>query len=276
MNTTSSGRSHAPVERHERGRGIPDADTVTSLAHWTRAIRNHRKLTRRRASETTGISSDYLKNIETGWLPSPAIVEKLITGYEMSCQQSRMTWDLWRPPIALPPAERLRARISTPDRLELLARLEQAHVAIAYIDPVWTVLAANDTFYRSVPMIAGGNVAAWAMPPNPEPSPMEPLLLYPDFEARTLVGMLRGGAAAYRASPQVRCLFEQLSRNDSFARHWRTDLHVDYGRRALQPLFLRNPATGEPYALDVQITEVGDIPEVRAIVAWPAPGLETP
>ena len=273
MNTTS-GRSCAPVRRHERGRGNPDASPVISLAGWARAIREHHQLTRREAESVTGVSSDYLKNIETGWRPSPDYLEKLITGYRLDHAQQRLTWDLWRPPVHLAPAEELRDRITTPDRIELLTRLDKAGILAAYVDPLWHILAANSTFYQVLPdarTVTGGNVAAWAMPPAPAPSPAKPLFLDPQSEGHILFGMLRGAIGRYRDSPHVIRLYQQLARNDAFRRHWHTGIHVAYGRHIEQIVHLRNPATGKPYTLDVQIAKLAHFPEVRSVIAWPPP-----
>ncbi|WP_084532373.1 helix-turn-helix domain-containing protein [Nocardia miyunensis] len=265
---STSGGSGTPVNRHERD------DSVISLARWARAVRARHKLTRRQAEHATGISPDYLKNIEHGWLPSQQYLEKFITGYDLDAAQTRLTWDLWRPPVPLPPADQLRKQICTPDRLEFLALLDSAGIAIAYIDVAWNILCANKTFYRTMPDAGAntdGNFALWALPPAPEPSPAEPLLLHPRRDARWLVGMLRGGLGRYRTSPQVISMYQQLSRNAVFNHHWQ-DIHVTYGRCLLhEPLQLRNPITRQPYALDLQITELADIPAIRGVVAWPPP-----
>ncbi|MEU6559139.1 MmyB family transcriptional regulator [Nocardia nova] len=278
MNTTSG---RASAGRHERGRARSDTAAVISLASWLRAIREqHHGLTRRQAAPVIGVGVDYLKNIEYGTRPSQERLEDLIKGYRLDCSQARLTWDLWRPSMPLPPVAQLRERIATPDRREFLARLDQSGIAIAYLDPLWNILAANETFYKALPgagLSTGGNFAAWALPPEPQESPIAPLLVDPDREAQFLVGMLRGGFARYRRSPQVCSLYAQLSRNPAFERYWHTTVHVAYGRCLKHPqLHLRDPETGQPYTLDLQITELTDFPEVRGFVAWPPPQLKTP
>ncbi|MBO0881696.1 MAG: helix-turn-helix domain-containing protein [Mycobacterium sp.] len=277
MNTTSG---RASAGRHERGGARSDTDSVISLASWLRAVRDHHGLSRRQVADVVDISADYLKNIEETRRPRQDRLENLIAGYRLDSSQARLTWDLWRPSVPLAPVAQLREKVSTPDRREFLARLDRSGIAICYLDPLWNILAANDTFYEALPeagLSTGGNFASWALPPAPRRSPMAPLLVDPDREAQFLVGMLRGGFARYRRSPQVCSLFKQLSRNPVFERHWRTSIHVAHGRCLKHPqLHLRDPATGGPYTLDLQITELTDFPEVRGFVAWPPPQLKAP
>ena len=263
----------APDERHERGGAHPE--TVICLACWARMHRDYRNLTRLQAAKATGISTHYVKGIENnGLIPRPDYLESLITGYRMDAAQARLTWDLWRPPARLPPVQELRQRISTPHRRELLTRLDSAGVAIAYLDPLWNILTANNTFFRVLPgagVSTDGNLALWSLPPRPQPSPAKPLLAHPGRDAQWLVGVLRGGFGRYRTSPEVHHLHRQLSRNDAFNHHWRTSLHVAYGRDLQEPLHLHSPATHRPYTLDLQVTEIADVPEVHGFVAWPPP-----
>ena len=134
MNTTS-GRSSAPAPRHERDGAHPETDTVISLGSWTRTLRTHHNHTRREAERLTGISRDYLKDIENGLPPSQKYLQNLIDGYRLDTAQTRTTWDLWRPPVHLPPATELRERIRTPARCDLLDRLDRSGFALAYLDP---------------------------------------------------------------------------------------------------------------------------------------------
>ncbi|MFI7189975.1 helix-turn-helix domain-containing protein [Nocardia nova] len=247
---------------------------MISLATWARAIRAHRSLIRREAEHLTGVSADYLKDIESGVPPSPKYLEKLIRGYGLDEAQTRLTWDLWRPPRRLPRVEQLREQATTPDRLEYLALLDRAGIALAYLDPLWNILASNSTFDQALPeagVNTGGNFALWALPPAPQQSPTVPLLLDPDRERQFLVGMLRGGFARYRDNPQVGRMYRQLSRNHTFAHYWHEGIHVAYGRGFEEPLHLRNPTTRQPYTLDLQITTLSDRPEIRSFIAWPPP-----
>ena len=83
--------------------------------------------------------------------------------------------------------------------------------------------------------------------------------------------MLRAAFGRYRASPQVQSLYQQLSRNETFNYLWRNSIHVAYGRDLHRRLRLRDLATGKPYCLDLQVTEIGDAPEIRGFLAWPPP-----
>jgi hypothetical protein len=245
---------------------------VNSLGSWSRRVRDHLRLSRPKAGLTLGISTEYLKDIEEGRTPSPEYLDNLISGYRMDPAQARLTRELTQPALHLPPAEHLRAQIATPARLDLLARLDRAGILAAYIDPLWNVLAANTGFHRALPGIEiAGNIARWGFPQASARSPIAGLLLDCPREARFLVGVLRGAFARYRTNPQVTDLYGQLRGNRDFHTRWKSSIHVAYGRPFHDPLRLRDPKTRQPYALDVQISEIAGIPEIGCITAWPPP-----
>ena len=254
----------------EHGEAHPETGAVIRLDSWARAIREYRNLTRPEAQEATGISQHTLKDIEYNRTHArPDIIESLITGYQLDDAQARLTRELCQPPATLPPAHQLRERI-TPARRSLLTILD-ATLALAYLDPLWNVLTANDRFFRIFPGLrVADNLALWALPPSPEPSPAKPMLTDPRREAQWLVGTLRGTFAHYRDDPRVTSLYQQLKRNEIFNHYWHNDIHVAHGRRLdNQPLRLRDPATGQRYTLSVQLTEVTDLPEIRGFLFWP-------
>jgi hypothetical protein len=245
---------------------------VNSLGSWSRRVRDHLHWSRPRAGFTLGISTEYLKDIEEGRTPSPEYLDNLISGYRMDPAQARLTRELTQPALHLPPAEHLRAQIATPARLDLLARLDRAGILAAYIDPLWNVLAANTGFHRALPGIEiAGNIARWGFPQASARSPIAGLLLDCPREARFLVGVLRGAFGRYRTNPQVTDLYGQLRGNRDFHTRWKSSIHVAYGRPFHDPLRLRDPKTRQPYALDVQISEIAGIPEIGCITAWPPP-----
>ncbi|MQY23009.1 MmyB family transcriptional regulator [Nocardia macrotermitis] len=257
----------------EHGGAHPKPDTVIHLANWTRAIREHKDLTRRKAEKTTSVSWHYLKDIENNQvIPGPDVLESLIAGYQLDRAQARLTRDLRRPPTPLPSVRELRRRIATPARLRLLTQLDPAHIALAYLDPLWNILTANATFFALFPgagAAATENLARWSLPPDPDPSPAESVLIHPRDETRWLVGTLRSAFARYRDNPEVTDLYQQLSRNKVFNHHWHRDIHVAHGRREDQYLHVRDPTTRKPYTLAVQLTEITDAPEIRGFLAWP-------
>ncbi len=272
--STTSGSSGVPDERHEREGTPPGTGPVFDLASWTREVREDCGLTRPRSAEVTGISEYYLKDIENdGVIPSPIFLDSLIKGYRMDEAQALLTRDLCRPASALPSVRELRERVSTPARRELLNRLDVSGIALAYLDPAWNILISNSSWFEFFPgagIGTAGNVALWSLPPAPEPSPIEPLLVHPGPETRWFVGTLRAAIARYRDSPRMASLYQQLSRNRVFDQHW-GELHVAYGRSDKQPLHLRHPATQRPYTLTLQLTQLTDLPEIRGFLAWPQP-----
>ncbi|WP_067904728.1 MmyB family transcriptional regulator [Nocardia vaccinii] len=254
----------------EHGEEYCEPGTVICMACWTRDIREYRNLSRPRSHAVTGVSTRYLKDIEYGHtIPGPNIIESLITGYQLDDAQARLTRDLCQPPGTLPPAHELRERI-TPARRSLWNILDSP-LALAYLDPLWNILTANDKFFRIFPGLSvADNLALWALPPSPEPSPAKALLEDHRREARWLVGTLRGTFAHYRDDPRVASLYQQLSRNVIFNHHWHNDIHVAHGRCIdNQPLHMRDPATGQRYTLSVQLTEITDVPEIRGFLFWP-------
>ncbi|WP_280275115.1 helix-turn-helix domain-containing protein [Nocardia wallacei] len=271
MNTTSD-RSGAPDERHERDGVHPETDALMTLASWVRQVREYHNLTRLQGAQTTGISYDSLKKIEYGTLhPSRRALQLLIDGYRLDAAQARMTWDLWLPPVQLPSVAELRDRTATFDRLHMLHQLSGNGMALVFLDPAWNILVATHTFYDMLPdtgLHPESNVARWALPPAPAPSPAEPLLADPVGEGRWLVGMLRGTIARYRTSPEVIRLYHQLSLNPLFTHHMNTSIDVAYGRDEQRPLRLRCPTAREPNAFTLQTTAISDIPEIRGFLAW--------
>ncbi|WP_280258120.1 helix-turn-helix domain-containing protein [Nocardia wallacei] len=271
MNTPSD-RSGASDGRHERGGAHPETEPVMSLGSWMRTVRDHYGLTRPEAEDKTGVSGSYIKDIENhGFIPRPEIIQSLITGYRLDPAQARLTWDLYQPPSILLPASELRERIASA-RDDVLEQLDHTTMALAFLDPAWNILVANNSFYRKLlPHIEfqpGANLATWALPPAPVPSPAEPLLAEPATEARWLVGVLRGGFARYRTSPEVIRLYQQLSLNKAFNHHWHNTIHVAHGRGVEQPLHLLDPTTGKPYIVGLQTTEIIDMPEIRGFLIW--------
>jgi transcriptional regulator with XRE-family HTH domain len=249
----------------------PDSEVI-SLANWARTVRDHLRLTRPKAAPALGMSIEYIRDIETGRNPSPEYLDNLITGYRLDPAQARLTRDLAQPALPLPPIEHLRAQVATPGRLELLARLDRVGILAAYIDPLWNILAANTSFHHALPGIeATGNIALWGFPPTSVRSPIAGLLLDCPREARFLIGMLRGAFGRYRTIPQAVHLYQQLRGNRDFTTRWNTSIHVAHGRPFHEPLRLRDPKTRQPYALDVQISEISGIPEIRCLTAWPPP-----
>ncbi|WP_280331031.1 helix-turn-helix domain-containing protein [Nocardia wallacei] len=271
MNTTSD-RSGAPDKRHERDGAHPDTDAVISLGSWMRTVRDHYGLTRPEAEDKTGISGSYIKDIENDrTIPRVEMVQSLIKGYRLDAAQTRLTWDLFLPPVRLPSVAELRDRIATFDRLHLLHQLSGNDMALVFLDPAWNILVGTHTFYKMLPdtgLHPESNVALWSLPPAPAPSPAEPLLADPVGEGRWLVGMLRGTIARYRTSPEVIRLYRQLSLNTLFTHHMNTSIDVAYGRDEQKPLRLLHPATRESSALTLQTTAITDIPEIRGFLAW--------
>ncbi len=153
----------------EHGEEYCEPGTVICMACWARDIREYRNLSRPRSQAVTGVSTRYLKDIEYGHtIPGPNIIESLITGYQLDDAQARLTRDLCQPPGTLPPAHELRERI-TPARRSLWNVLDSP-LALAYLDPLWNVLTANDKFFRIFPGLrVADNLALWALPPRPNP-----------------------------------------------------------------------------------------------------------
>ncbi|MGV9334784.1 MmyB family transcriptional regulator [Nocardia sp. NPDC003726] len=266
--------------RRQQARTCSSCSEIPDLGGWARRIRERRKLPRPRAADRLHISKEMLKKIENSDAPcSPAVLNHLVTAYDLDRAQERYTRDLARPPVALPPIAELRTRIDTPEHRATLTYLDRREIAGAYIDPLWNVVLANERFTAGLPGIQQfrGNVALWFFHPGSATPTAEPIVVHWDSAAAYLVATLRGALGRHRETPHALTLFQDLRGAATFRETWDTSDAVAYGRRPEEPVHLRDPITGEPYSARIHLGYASSSHDVRFCVCYcdptPGPGL---
>lgn len=243
---------------------------MPSLGAWLQRVREDRHLTREEAAELTHISKDYIAKIDRGYIPGRDMIHRLIAGYGMNAMQARHTLELWQPPATLPSVGELRDRVNTPSRIKTLDQLDRTGVICVYTDPLWNVLSANESFRRALPGVdqANSNVAQWLFGTHKNARPAMNVTLQWEQEALFHVAMLRGAFGRYRTSPRVKAFFDYLKRDRDFRCIWSSSIRVDYARQPNELAHLRDPDTGDPYSISIDIAEVSDTRDIRVCYAY--------
>ncbi|MDE1674768.1 helix-turn-helix domain-containing protein [Nocardia gipuzkoensis] len=260
--------------RRQQDRASSSCSEVPDLGCWARRIRERRKLPRPRAADRLHISKEMLKKIENSDAPcSPAVLNHLVTAYNLDRAQERYTRDLARPPVALPPIAELRARTDTPEHRATLTYLDRREIAGAYIDPLWNVVLANERFTAGLPGIEQfrDNIALWFFHPGTTTPTAEPIVMYWDSAAAYLVATLRGALGRHRETPHALTLFHDLRAAATFSETWDTSDAVAYGRRPEEPVHLRDPTTGEAYSERIHLGYASSSNDVRFCVCYREP-----
>ena len=141
-------------------------------------------------------------------------------------------------------------RAQIPDHLLEVMHGMAPHLC-AYVDERWNVLACNAIYADAFPGLTDVvNVLQWffAVPASRQ------VMLEWESEARLTVSWFRWHMARYRQSAWAVELMTDLSVDPRFAEMWEAE-DVEFGRP--QPLMhLREATSGEPYSVNVQITDV--------------------
>ncbi|MEU2043305.1 helix-turn-helix domain-containing protein [Nocardia niwae] len=272
MTRTTNPAHHS--RRRRQDRASSSRSEIPDLGGWARRIRERRKLPRPRAAARLHISKEMLKKIEHNQAtPSPAVLNHLITAYDLDRAQERYTRDLARPPVALPPIAELRTSTNTPEHRATLTYLDRREIAGAYIDPLWNVVLANERFTAGLPGIEGfrDNIALWFFHPGSTTATAEPIVVYWDSAAAYLVATLRGALGRHRETPHALTLFHDLRAAATFREAWETSDAVAYGRRPEEPLPLRDPTTGELYSARIHLGYASSSHDVRFCVYYRQP-----
>ncbi|MGW4330529.1 MmyB family transcriptional regulator [Nocardia sp. NPDC004573] len=273
MTRTTNPAHHYPRRRCQ-GRTSSSCSEIPDLGCWARQIRERRKLPRPRAADRLHISKEMLKKIEHNQAtPSPAVLNHLVTAYDLDRAQERYTRDLARPPVALPSIAELRTRTDTPEHRATLTYLDRREIAGAYIDPLWNVVLANERFTAGLPGIDQfrGNVALWFFHPGSTTATAEPIVVHWDSAAAYLVATLRGALGRHRETPHALTLFHDLRAAATFREAWDTSDAVAYGRRPEEPVHLRDPTTGEPYSARIHLGYASSSHDIRFCVCYCEP-----
>ncbi|MEU7765072.1 helix-turn-helix transcriptional regulator [Nocardia sp. NPDC049190] len=227
-------------------------------------------LSRAEARDRTGLSEGYLFEIERGkHVPSLEALEKLITGYSLNLMQGRHLRELRAPTQDLLPTAQLRESLITNDVLmSYLQALEKRGVLGAYTDPVWNVLASNDSFRAALPSLEehGESIPAWLFSPT-----AKPIVIEWEREAAHAAAILKAIFGRYRASEQVRNLMRRLRPNHDAEQLWGSSTNVAYGRDASDPLHWRNPSSGQPNSYVMTVSGVNQNQDALLVTALRRP-----
>ncbi|PKV76697.1 MmyB family transcriptional regulator [Nocardia fluminea] len=271
-------RRNSPTNDPRRGRGRDVEAELPALGRWVRRLREARGLSRPEAAGLLTISYELLRKIEYGTTPCTLpVLEQMITTYELGPAQARHTRDLARPSVSLTPVEELRTHHSAGERLTKLNELDERGLVGAYIDPLWSLVHANNRFRAELPGIDryDDNAALWFFHPGTTTPTAETLVVHWDTAAAYLVASLRAALGTHRHNPQAQTLFQKLCGSHTFTELWNTRLEVAYGYPTDEPLELREPDTGNLYSvrihLGARVRTHLDTPELRFFIGYRDP-----
>ncbi len=258
-------RPHRDARRAQTPR-MPTLGTVC------RQFREHCGYTREEANSKCGVSQSYMYRIEEQehW-PSPEILERLVTGYDLDSGQARHLSELCAPAERLEPVHVLRHQVLTnAAQMSHLDHLEKLGALAAYIDPVWSILATNNLFRRSIPGAdETGSIPVWLFSPT-----ARRLVLDWDREADHTVAILKGILGRHRDSPQSIDLFRRLRRNTYFQDRWIYDIRVEHGRDDSIQFRLRDPKTAAVSGYRLSISD--ETNHVWLLTGFPIDELSVP
>ncbi|WP_280382920.1 helix-turn-helix domain-containing protein [Nocardia wallacei] len=256
------------------GRRSPLTTEVPTIGRWTIRLCTQHRLSRPEAAKRLHISESNLKRIELNdATPSEETLDRMVTEFNLDPDQERHTRELAEPAVDLTPIAELREQLTTPTHLAQLAQFEQNGVACAYIDPLWQLVAANDTFLRVFPGVDefDRTMPLWHFQPGAAEPTSKRISVFWEYEAAFLIMTLRAAFGRFRTSPQVAELMRRLQASPVFTRMWIDSLRVAYGRGPDDFVHLRDPATGEPHSWNIQFGEIPDSQQVRLCVGYRQP-----
>ncbi len=258
--------SRRPAHRQPSRSAQPSIPTLSTTC-WM--IRNHLGLSRVGSYERTRVSASYLSQIESGErVPSLETLDKLIRGYRLDAAQARHLLELRAPAEDLAPAENLRRLVQENGGLMThIHALEERGVLGAYMDPMWNVLACNDSFRSALPGLDySESVPVWMF----SPAARETVVDW-DREAAHSVATTKAVLGRYRTSEQARDLMRRLRPNSTFARLWSSSISISYGRNTGDQLHWRDTYTGELISYSLTMSEISQTGDVLLVTALPVP-----
>ncbi|MGY1960850.1 MmyB family transcriptional regulator [Nocardia gipuzkoensis] len=253
-----------PAHRQPRRSAQPSIPTLSTTC-WM--IRDHLGLSRVGSYERTRVSASYLNQIESGErIPSLETLNKLIRGYRLDSAQARHLLELRAPAEDLAPAQNLRRLVRENDGLMThIHALEERGVLGAYMDPMWNVLACNDSFRSALPGLdASESVPVWLFSPA-----ARDIVIDWDREAAHSVATTKAVLGRYRRSEQARELMRQLRPNSAFGRLWASSISISYGRSTGDQLHWRDLDTGELISYSLTMSEISETGDVLLLTALP-------
>ncbi|MCX4098348.1 helix-turn-helix domain-containing protein [Nocardia sp. alder85J] len=253
---------------HTRRCRSPRTVEMPDLGCWARQIRAHHGWSRPQAAARLRLHPDTLKSVENHLsAPTPTTVDRIILGYGLDHAQARHTRELAAPPMDLTPLDHLRHRYATPAQQARLARLDREGIACAYLDPLWHTVIANQRFHHAFPGVDAydGNLALWAF--GDAATAAAP---HRDHDCTFFTATLRAALGRHRTATGSHALLQHLRNNNTFRDTWTGTLAVAYGLTPANPLHRRDPDTGAPYSLRIQLGDT-HTHDVRFYLAYRTP-----
>lgn len=278
-------RRTSPTNDPRRARGSGDTE-LPDLGRWLRQVREHQGLNRPEAAGRLDVGYELLKKIEYGTAAcTPAVLEQMIATYDLDTAQARHSRDLAKVPVALDPIAQLRARDSARDHLATLNSYDQRGMVAAYIDPLWNVVYANNSFRAALPGVDryDDNLALMFFHPGSTAHTAEPFVVDWDRAAAYLVASLRAAFGIHRETPQAQLLYQKLRGAVTFTELWDNSLAVAYGYHTEEPIRLREFDTGLLYTVRIHLGVKGhrnlgtsDTPDLRFCIGYRDPCIMLP
>ncbi|WP_433204621.1 helix-turn-helix domain-containing protein [Nocardia sp. CA-107356] len=243
----------------------PPQQHIPTLQTALRTIRDHLELSRIAAYERHGISASYLSQIERGErMPSIEILETIITGYGLNPMQARHLRELRTPAEVLAPLDKLRHCVRGNDGLIThIQDLEERGVLAAVVDPMWNVLACNESFRSALPDLDRTDcIPRWLFSPI-----AQTVLVQWLHEAAHSVATIKAVLGRYRGSQQAHDLMRQLRPNKEFQRLWTSGIDIACGRDTNDLIHQRDPITHELASYRVSVADVTQAQNVLLITA---------
>ncbi|MFE9324181.1 helix-turn-helix domain-containing protein [Nocardia sp. NPDC052278] len=254
-----------PADRSSDNTSGGPLPRIPTLGSTLRLIREGLGLSRFAAQQRHGISPSYLFNIEKDeYTPTFETLEKIITGYGLNSIQARYLRELRIPAEELAPVADLRRCVQdNVDMISHLDDLEDRQILAAYVDPLWNVLACNESFRAATPGLEDSNcIPVWMFSPAPQTA-----YLHWPHESAYSVATLKAVLGRYRDSEQAKDVMRQLRPVKEFRRQWSASTDVSYGRDTNDLLHVRDPATGEPASYRLSVSDVTQTQNILLLTA---------
>ncbi|WP_068056404.1 helix-turn-helix domain-containing protein [Nocardia xishanensis] len=249
----------SPITRRRR----PHA-RIPTFGSICRLIREDLGLSLVKAYTRHGIAKSTLADIENGFLPTLETVDRIIAGYEVDPLMARHLRELLAPAEDLPPTDNLRQCVRERTAAVVHLRdLDDRGVLAAYIDPLWNMLACNESFRAAVPgLTENEQIHTWLFSP-----PARNYFLDWPSEATHAVASSKTILGRYRDSTQAQDFMQILGQNPEFVDFWTASIRVAYGRNTGDLVHVRDPATGEPVSYSLSISNVTQTEHVLLVTA---------
>jgi transcriptional regulator with XRE-family HTH domain len=231
-----------------------------SLGGYLRSIRRLREFSREHLAKAAGVSTSYITQLESGEKshPSVAALQSLAAALTLDDGQLRHLYHLAR--LDPEQVEGLPRRPGPADVAALVAQLtpemrmalEQLEPTLAaYMDRRWNVLAANKSYMHAFPgVVECGNILRWYF----DSRYAKQIVMDWTAEASYTVKWLRGYLGLHADDTWASALLEEMSQYPEFVDMWLAG-GVAFDR-ATPRINLRDPDSGAPYSMIIQIHQV--------------------